>query len=188
MARTVLAVFIFSISSALWSSVLYVDDNLRVGVRPQPNANSIPIDVVVTGMQLQVLEKGKGYIRVRTEKGVEGWVKDIYVTDSPPAILELQVLKNKIVRLQRTIAHQQELINASETSSLVLSEQLDEFKQQATDLRLELIKIKGKYYNKRNYAWIFYFSALFILVCVGFFTGVSWYRRQTMKRLGGLRF
>lgn len=53
----------------------YVNDSLRIGVRAEPNTSVAPQNVVITGMQLEVLEREGSYIKIRSDDGVEGWIK-----------------------------------------------------------------------------------------------------------------
>jgi hypothetical protein len=55
----------------LCAEVVYINDVLRVGVRPEPNNSVSPINVVMTGMKLEVLDRSEGFIQIRTEQGVE---------------------------------------------------------------------------------------------------------------------
>ena len=67
------------ISLNVFAESVYVSDNLRVGVRPEPDNGYAPVGVVTTGMKLDVLERKEGYLKVRTDTDLVGWIKDIYV-------------------------------------------------------------------------------------------------------------
>ncbi|MEJ2181491.1 MAG: TIGR04211 family SH3 domain-containing protein [Gammaproteobacteria bacterium] len=73
----------------------YVSDTLRVGLRPAPDSHAAPSGVIKTGMRLEVLESSNGYVRVKTEDDQEGWVRDTYIVNKPPAMITLQALQQR---------------------------------------------------------------------------------------------
>ena len=84
---------------------VYISDNLRVGVRTEPVSGVPPISVVFTGMRLKVHEREEGYVKITTDKGVTGWIKDIYVTKKAPAIIQLNTLRKKYDNLKKELSH-----------------------------------------------------------------------------------
>ena len=82
---------------------VYISDNLRVGVRTEPVSGVPPISVVFTGMRLKVHEREEGYVKITTDKGVTGWIKDIYVTKKAPAIIQLNTLRKKYDNLKKEL-------------------------------------------------------------------------------------
>lgn len=66
-----LAMSLIVLSYALTASAaeyVYISDNLRVGVRPEPVSSVPPISVVFTGMRLEVHERAEGYVKIRRIK------------------------------------------------------------------------------------------------------------------------
>ena len=49
---------------------IFIGDNLRVGVRPEPDSTLTPVGVVQTGMQLELLEKQGAYLHIRAPDGL----------------------------------------------------------------------------------------------------------------------
>ncbi len=174
--------------SVAQARMIYVNDNLRVGVRAEPSSRVPPFSVVVTGMKLEVLEHLPDYLKIRTDKGVVGWIKDIYVSDQPPAMMRIETLKTRHRVLKQQIQKRDESIKILETANLTLNEQIDNLKKDRNRWQLE--KARGDYLqqaavNDRFWWWISLGGLL--LVAAAFTSGMIWYRQQTMKRLGGLR-
>ena len=113
------------VSPAVSGKSIYVNDNLRVGVRAEPSSRMVPFSVVVTGMKLNVLEQADGYIRIKTDKGEIGWVKDIYVSETPPAVLRIKSLKKKYEAQKKQLRAFEETAKILELSNQRMMDQID---------------------------------------------------------------
>jgi len=164
---------------------IYISDNLRVGVRTEPVSGVPPISVVFTGMRLEVLERTEGYIKIKTDKGVEGWVKDIYVTKKAPAIIQLNTFRAKYDKLKQELSQGGETSKMLEKANMALSEQLDELKTERREWSRERAEMLASQYKETSWLWI---VELIVLAVASFAAGFYWHRSQAMKRLGGLRF
>jgi len=176
------------LDSVAQAKMIYVNDNLRVGVRSEPSSQVAPFSVVVTGMRLEVLEQQPGYLKIRTNKGEVGWIKEIYVSDQPPAMMRIETLKAQYQTLKQQLQEQDETIKILETANLALNEQIDNLKKDRSRWQLE--KARSDYVqqggmNARFWWWIS--LAGLLLVAAAFTSGMIWHRQQAMKRLGGLR-
>lgn len=190
MPRIVLVVFsVFVLLPAMAvAEIVYVIDTLRVGVRAEPDNTMVPAGVVVTGMKLEVLDRADGYIKIRTEQGVEGWIKDIYVTSELPARLQLAKLNEQHTQTVAEADKKDEFIKSLDTRNAALSEELDSLKQTNSELRSELLKNqRSSVTDSAPVRYSLMVLLLIVLVIGAFAAGVYWHRKQTMKRLGGLR-
>lgn len=163
---------------------IYISDNLRVGVRTEPVSGVPPISVVYTGMRLEVHERADGYVRITTDKGVMGWIKDIYVTQKAPAIIQLNVLNLKYNKLRQQLSQENNTAEVLEKANLALNEQVDELKAERREWSKERADILASQYNETSWYWII---GIFLLVLLSFSAGIFWYKASVMKRLGGLR-
>lgn len=84
--------------------IVYINDTLRVGIRPQPNNKSKPLGLVVTGDKLEVLARDGNYVQVRTGNGLEGWVKKNYITTNLPASTRLKQIQERFNKLSKQFA------------------------------------------------------------------------------------
>ena len=175
---------LFGLSTDLLAKSVYVNDQLRVGVRPEPSQVIAPVGVVLTGMKLEVLEQKDSFIRIRTDNGLEGWVKDIYVTDKVPAILRLKEIEKQQKKWKENIAEIEKTKTALEEANTILNEKIDVLKTQRAELqRTNAIHIVSNA-TSGNGGFIFW---IIFCVIVSFLCGYFWHRHQSMKRLGGLR-
>lgn len=180
----VLACWLPTLASA---ETVYVNDSLRVGVRTEPGNSMVPHGVVTTGMQLEVLERSDGYVKIRNEAGLAGWIKDIYITSEKPAKLELARLAEEHAKLQAKLAKQGDLDKAASARTAALTAEIAALNTTNAELNEQLAQTS----SSESINMTLRFGSLLVLVLVataiGFVGGVNWYRRQAMRRLGGLR-
>lgn len=163
---------------------VYISDKLRVGVRTEPVSGVPPISVVFTGMRLKVHEKADGYVKITTDKGVTGWIKDIYVTDKAPAIIQLNAFKVKYDKLKKELSQGSSTVAVLEKANLALTEQIDELKLERREWSRERATLVASQYKESSWFWI---VELIVLIVLSFVAGIYWYKTHVMKRLGGLR-
>ena len=163
---------------------VYISDNLRVGVRTEPVSGVPPIGVVFTGMRLEVHEKSDGYIKITTDKGVTGWIKDIYVTKKAPAIIQLNVVQAKYEKLKKELSLGSDTATILEKANLALTEQVDELKSERREWVRERARLMASEYQDSSWFGI---VVTIVLMILGFVGGIFWYKTQVMKRFGGLR-
>lgn len=187
-----LNIFFYSMSLLLLSSIsvvsaaeyVYISDKLRVGVRVEPVSGIPPIAVVFTGMRLKVHEKMDGYLKITTDKGVTGWIKDIYVTKKEPAIIQLNTLRKKHEELKKQLSMDSEDRAMLENANLALNKQLEALKLERREWSTERAKLMASQYKESSWFWII---ELIVLLVASFVAGIFWYKSYVMKRLGGLR-
>ncbi|VAW97715.1 hypothetical protein MNBD_GAMMA23-607 [hydrothermal vent metagenome] len=180
----ILYLVLLGLSANALAQSVFVNDQLRVGVRLEPSQLVAPVGVVLTGMKLQVLERKDPFIKIRTKKGLEGWIKDIYVTDKTPAILRVKDLESQQKKAQQELQDVVKTKAALEEANLILNDRIDTLKAQRAEFqRNQAIQIisSAKPSNGLSIIW------LIAGALVGFLLGYLWHRHQSMKRLGGLR-
>ena len=171
-------------TSVTAAEYVYISDNLRVGVRAEPESGIPPISVVFTGMRLEVHEKAEGYVKITTDKGVTGWIKDIYVTKKAPAIIQLNAFRVKYDKLKKELSAGNDNTAILEKANLSLNSQLEEMKVKQREWSIERAKLMAS--QHRDSSWLWFVGSL-ILILLSFVAGIFWYKTHVMKRLGGLR-
>jgi SH3 domain protein len=174
---------------AVAAQIVYVHDQIRLGVRGAPNSAEKSIAVVKTGDRLEVLEERDKFIRVRTEKGIEGWVTRSYVNKEMPARLRLEELQQQQEKLSSELTElQQQLADAREKKA-VSQKQLAALKVENASLNKDLgayIQSEAEEKEKESNAWIYQAATLLALFIGGVVLGVRWDRRRVADRIGGL--
>ncbi|GMR08396.1 MAG: hypothetical protein BMS9Abin26_1401 [Gammaproteobacteria bacterium] len=189
---------------------VYVSDELRVGVRPNPGRQGSATSVVTTGMRLEILEQRGNYLRIRTDKGKEGWVKKTYTTTQAPAAVRLKKLQQQLQSRQPVQQDQaqnksllKEISSLKEASSqyrdqiLDLTQQLEQASNASVTYKQEMERQADKQAEQLSTTSLaaaqsqtadLWWVPLVILISIvaGFFLGAQWFKRYTMKKLGGL--
>ena len=80
----------------------YVMDVIYIGVRDSPEEGASQVAVIKSGAKLEVLDVLDEQVKVRTEKGETGWVKDRYLSSEPIAALLLESANKRIESLSST--------------------------------------------------------------------------------------
>lgn len=169
------------------SDTVYISDMLRVGVRPEPDTRSTPVGVITTGMKLDVLDRQDGYLQIRTEKGLVGWIREIYAVEKPPAMIQLASLHSEQGRMQEELEALRQNVETLQDANSTLNSQLDIVKAERSKLQLRLARSTTEQGDTGG-QWVFWLPGLFLTALAAFIGGVLWQRSQTARRLGGLRF
>ena len=82
----------------------YVHDMLIVDVRDTMGKNFKVLTTVRTGDAVEVLEKSKHFVKVRTSKGVVGYIAKQYINSSLPKKIVISNLQGEVRKLNKKIA------------------------------------------------------------------------------------
>lgn len=100
MKRVLPFLLLFAMSAVQAQEFMYVDDTLTVTVRTgQGNSYKI-LRVLKSGERVEILEREGEFVRVRGPKGLEGWMREQYLSKEPIARDRLVVAEQKIAGLQ----------------------------------------------------------------------------------------
>lgn len=184
---------------------LYVSDTLRVGIRSEPTNHVPSLTVLKSGAQIELLEKKGSYAKVRTESGIEGWVKSAYLSKQKPyqvqwdeAQKQIKVLESQIKALEKTKSGsnstgQEELqktVSDLAKDNKALMEQVQSLKSKTVVLNNNKNSENNKITldlkdSSSNFIYVA-LGAIAVILILGFLFGVSWHKKQVTKRLGGL--
>jgi SH3 domain protein len=171
----------------------YVTDLLRLGISESPSAKAF--DSLVSGAELEVLERSGNYARVRLDDGREGWVKSAYIVTEKPARLRLAEAEASLTSLRRQLSEsdaarkkaEQELAGlkdqkgVQERSSLEADELLATVRRQNDEYESRL----DRYRHSLPLPWVG--AALAFTLIGGFVAGWWWLDAMIRRRYGGFR-
>ena len=175
---------LFCFSGNALAETAYVSDTLRVGVRPAPDSQAAPIGVVKTGMRLNVLETSNGFVRIKTENDLQGWVRENYVVKTPPAMIKIKTLQQRQGTLEGKLKTLEENNQVLQEANRVLNTKVDQLSTERSKWQLAQARAT---LNSNEISWYWWLLGTLIVAGAGFYSGISWYRHLVMKRLGGLR-
>jgi SH3 domain protein len=79
----------------------YVTDLLKLPLRTGPSTEYKILDLVKSGEQLEVVEPGKDWSKVRLPNGKEGYVLNRYLVGQPTSAVQLEKLRSKYTSLRQ---------------------------------------------------------------------------------------
>ena len=188
------------------AETLYVGDTLRVGVRANQNDNSAQLTVITSGSAFEVLERAGNHMKIRTQSGVEGWIKSVYASSDKPAAVLLKEAQSALAQLRAQgtdavtatspppIAADDATIKENAALKRELEQSREENKQLRTQMQSTRISADTQMPQPSPFetaapstrAMILYIAGgLVLCFAMGFLLGVSWHRGQVSKRLGG---
>jgi len=170
---------------------VYVTDELRLGLYDGEQTTGRPFQTLLSGAKLEVLERSLMSVRVRTEDGVEGWVKTAYLVTAEPARRKVESLQRENEKMSgqletlRTSAAESVARIKGLEADLAAAQQgiadLPELQQRNAELQSAL-DARGM---KVALRWLVVATvAAFAAGCVG---GYLWLDRRVRKRFGGLK-
>ena len=101
----------------------YVSDHLVVTVRSNKTDNYQVLATLGTASAVDILNEDANYLKVRTSKGVEGYIRKQYITKALPKSLQIATLEKQKAALENELAQQQQNLKA--TSGLANTHQAE---------------------------------------------------------------
>jgi SH3 domain protein len=142
---TLLTLMFFSMAS--YAEYRWVKDSLYVPLRSgKGNQFRILDPGLKTGTRLTYIEtvvEGRDtWAKVKTADGVEGWVRNQYLMNEPTAALKLNQTLDKLKKIEAKNQDYKSQLNDTNKSSVQLSSDLSDAKQQIQLLTQELNELK----------------------------------------------
>jgi hypothetical protein len=182
---------IWPFTAAMAAEIVYVTDELRLGLYADEQTTGRPFQTLLSGAQLDVLERALTSVRVQTEDGVEGWVKTAYLVAAKPARLRVAELE----RENETISSQLDSIRSIEAANLarvgVLEADLAEAQQNIARLpelesqNVALLSALDTVGTSVAMRWLI--LAAIVAFAVGCLAGYKWLDRRVRRQFGGLK-
>ena len=186
-----LALLIGTAAGEAADDVVYVTDELRLGLFDGEGTTGRPARMLTSGNKLQILERALRSIRVRTEDGDEGWVKAGYVVATTPARHRVAPLEARNEQLTETLAAVNASNEALQQERQELAEELAQARQSITqlpDLEREIASLRQTLSSQGSQVHLNWLIAAATLAFVtGCLAGYYWLDRRVRKRFGGLR-
>lgn len=173
------------------ADVVYVTDELRLGLYRTEETSGRALKTLVSGARLEVLERSLMSIQVRTEDGDEGWVKTAYIVTSEPARRRLATVETLQSETAARLADREAELSALKSDHDALAAELALARQGITDLpglRAENESLKAALNEggvRVPLLWIFIASVLSLLL--GGLLGYWLLDRRVRRRFGGIR-
>ena len=173
----------------------YVTDILRLGLHEAQDTSDRPFQTLVSGAELEVLQRVTNFAEVRTTDGRQGWVKSAYlVTDKPAQLIvaeteaALNAAREELAAEQQvrvaTEAELHELLNSAESrlgQAVAMESRVEELTARNSELQTQL----ERYRSVVPFGWAA--TAVVASLLGGFFLGLWALDAYVRHRHGGFR-
>lgn len=186
-----LGFLLLGIAGMASAETMYVTDKLRLGLYAGAGASGERLELLGSGMALEILGREGNFARVRSEKGNEGWVKSAFLVSDKPAILVVEELTQHNADL---MTRNEGLEAALKTEKDALTEQAETLKQTEDRLAAVQKELSALTGDGRNVfqriiddpALLIWSGALiFVFLILGAYLGHASYERKVRKRFYG---
>jgi SH3 domain protein len=173
----------------------YVTDSLRLGLHRASDTSDRPFENLVSGVELEVIERNPNYARVRLPDGREGWVKAMYLETEKPASARVLELEGEVSMLQSAVAAAKTAQTSAEHDLARLTAQMQATTGTAETIEETLHRLQAENsaheqrFEAYRYAlplkWVI--PALVVMLAGGFLAGLWWLDALIRRRHGGFR-
>jgi SH3 domain protein len=113
-----------------WAENVYVSENIRLTVRKEPGNDKKIVSILMSGDQVNVLQFGDEWTKIRLSDDKEGWVLSRFLSTQMPSSVALKVLEKKYADLvAQTGTPQEEFRRLKEENEKFAAEQQNCSKQ-----------------------------------------------------------
>lgn len=159
-------------------------EEFKLLLRTGPGVERKIIDMISIGEQMEMLEDGEEWVRVRLQDGKEGWVLKRYLSSDKPSKLVLQGLQQTYQRLSATADELSQENETLKATNAEITAALEEKTQALEELTRSYSALKqdsdASSFQMRKYL-VFFFSGAGILF-IGLLLGLVM-KRQRRKSM-----
>lgn len=157
----ILVIIAFTVSASInsaFADTRYVSDRLIISVRDGQNMNAAVLGYIETAAPVDILEEKEDFLRIRTEDGLEGWVRAQYIVSEKPKVLIIENLNNEITESNKEIEtfknKQDSASNTLSKTKKIYQEKIEELNEEvninqkfAAKAKSDFIQLNKKYTN-----------------------------------------
>ena len=174
---------------------MWVTDQLRLGLHEASDTSDRAFQTLLSGTELEVLERNAYYARVRLQTGEIGWVKAAYLAEEEPAAARIMPLtrendelQTEVTSLKSGLADRDQQLDRLENELSELKDSTAANLEELENLRtveeeLESLKSQQAFSLPGSIAW----PGLLLALAAGFLAGYRWLDSRIRKRHGGFR-
>ncbi|MCK4690352.1 MAG: TIGR04211 family SH3 domain-containing protein, partial [Desulfuromonadales bacterium] len=133
------------VSTVSFAETRYVTDQLVITVRSNKTNNYEILTTLRTASPVKILEEGAEYLKVRTSKGIEGYVRKQYVSKAIPKKIQIEQLQQQRATLESQLQQQRQEFQEKSGLAMTSLKQLETLGDELKTTRLQLEQIKSDY-------------------------------------------
>lgn len=193
--RALLAIVIAGVPAGAGAATLYVTDSLRLGIHEAEDTSDRPFDNLISGMEVEVLERNTNYARVKLPDGRVGWVKATFLVAEKPAAARVLELEATLAGLESDVVAARSAQSAAEQELSRLTNQMiaTTGSAEAIEDTVERLRAENRAYEERFETYRrtlplwWAVAATVVALGAGFGAGLWWLDALIRRRHGGFR-
>jgi SH3 domain protein len=139
----ILAAMLLMPGSGLYAKGYYVKERVVIALKRSPNESAATVGSASSDDYLEVRDQSGGWVKVVTQKGLEGWVYMSYLTNESPRSLIIEQLNAKLVS-------QDDLVKTLQETNKTLEKENRELKYKLSNSSLEIQKSKNAFQKLKD--------------------------------------
>jgi len=193
--KLIVAGLLMGWSFGVAAETAYVTDILRLGLHQASDTGDRAFRTLVSGAELEVLDRRPNYARVSTVDGEVGWVKSAYLVADKPAQLRVAEVEADMSRLREELSAAQAARADAEEAARKLTHEMrssidssDAIQDTMARLKRENASFESRldtYRGSVPLSWVA--GALLLALIGGFVAGMAWIDYLSRRRHGGFR-
>ena len=143
------------LAATSWAENVYVSENIRLTVRKEPGNDKKIVSILASGDQVNVLQPGDEWTKVRLSDDKEGWVLSRFLSTQMPSSLALKMLEKKYEELVaqsgmpqedvRRLKEENEKLSADQQNCSKQFQSLNDSYQALKTDSQEVVKLRADY-------------------------------------------
>ncbi|SHI77282.1 SH3 domain protein [Malonomonas rubra DSM 5091] len=149
-----IAVLFTLLAASAIAETRYIADQLVVTVRSSTGNNYQALDNLPTDTPVEVLSEDANFVKVKTTKGIEGYIRRQYVTKKLPKPIQIATLKKQKEALEQKLEQQSNelknasaLANSSQTATSELTTELEKTRKELESVTTEYNSLRERSQN-----------------------------------------
>lgn len=135
--------FSMLIAASALAETMFITDSLKVTLRTGPSNEHKVIAMLKSSEEVEVLEKGDDWVKVRLKNGKEGYVLRRYLTSEIPKFSIIAGLQKKVEKSKKEISSLREGKKQLEKSKLELESSLFSREKELTKVKRDYEELKS---------------------------------------------
>lgn len=180
---------------AMAQDVAWVTDSLQLGLHRAQDTSDAAFRNLVSGTQLEVLERAGAYARVRTPDDQEGWVRSAFLVDDPPARFRVAEADAELDAMRIELARARAARISAEEETARLRRQVAGHNESLGSVQATLSRLRAEneIYEerleryRRSVPLHLAIAGLLVAGVAGFAGGLWWLDARIRRRHGGFR-
>jgi len=147
--------WILLLAATSWAENVYVSENIRLTVRKEPGNDKKIVSILASGDQVNVLQYGDEWSKIRLSDDKEGWVLSRFLSTQMPSSVALKALEKKYADLVaqsgapqedvRRLKEENEKLAADQQNCNKQLQSLNDSYQELKNDSQEVVKLRADY-------------------------------------------